>query len=285
MKKITILFAALILGSSLMAQKLPQPSPTGKVEQVVGLTDVTIEYSRPGVKDRVIFGDLVPFDKVWRTGANRPTKITFSTDVKINGQDLAAGTYALLSFPGKDSFTFVFSKNLDSGEGNYKESDDALRVKARIEPVAHTESLTFNVANLRDASASICLSWEKTMACMDLTVAVDEEALKNIDAKIKEIEGAYGVYNSSARYYLENNKDPKKALEWAEKSTGIQETFWNLITLSKAQAANGDYKAAIATAQKGVTKSTEAGNDAYVKMHQANIAEWTPLAATQKKKK
>jgi hypothetical protein len=285
MKKITILFAALILGSSLMAQKLPQPSPSGKLEQVVGLTDVTIEYSRPGVKDRVIFGDLIPYDKVWRTGANRPTKITFSTDVKINGQDLAAGTYAVLSFPGKDSFTFVFSKNLDSGEGNYKESDDALRVKARVEAVSHTETMTFNVANLRDASATICMSWEKTMACMDLTVAVDDEAVKNIEAKIKEIEGAYGVYNSSARYYLENNKDPKKALEWAQKSTSIQETFWNLITLSKAQAANGDYKAAIATAQKGVTKSTEAGNDAYVKMHQANIAEWTPLAATQKKKK
>jgi len=284
MKKITMLFAALVLGGSLMAQKLPQPSPSGKIEQEVGLTNVTIEYSRPSVKDRVIFGDLIPYNKLWRTGANRPTKITFSTDVSINDQPLAAGTYALLSFPEKDSFTFVFSKNLESGEGNYKESDDALRVRAKVEPSDFTETLTFNIDKLRDASAMICMEWEKTMACMNLTVKVDEEAEKNIAAKIKEIEGAYGVYNSSARYYLDNNKDPKKALEWAQKSTSIQETFWNLVTLSRAQAANEVYKGAIATAQKGVLKSKEAGNDAYVKMHEANIAEWTPKAAVKKKK-
>jgi hypothetical protein len=284
MKKITFLITALLIsGSSLIAQKLPQPSPSGEIEQEVGLTEVQIEYSRPGVKDRVIFGGLLPYDKIWRTGANQPTVIEFSTDVEINGKPLTAGKYALLSIPGKDSFTFIFSNNLGTGEGNYNESEDALRVTARTEAIPFTESLTFEIANLRNESATICMRWEKTMACMDLKVSVDEQAEKNIAEKMKELEGAYSAYNGSARYYLDNNKDAKQALEWAQKSTNIKETFWNLVTLSRAQAANGDYKTAIATAQKSIEKSKEAGNDAYVKMNEANIAEWTPKANTKKK--
>lgn len=266
------------LGSAVAAQELPQPSPLGEIEQNVGLTEVEIEYSRPGVKDREIFGGLVPYGKMWRTGANKATAISFSTDVKINGNDLIAGDYALFTVPGEDSWEIMFNTNLEQwGTGNYQESEEALRIKAKPEKSCFTETMTFHIDNVSDNSASICLMWAETKVCFDMMVEVEAMAEQNIKDKINEIENAYGVYNTSARWYLDHEKDAAQALEWAEKSVGIEQKFWNLHTLARAKAANGDYKAAISTAEQSLEAAKEAGYDSYIKMNEEKIAEWKKM--------
>lgn len=276
MKKIWMWTAACLAVSTLNAQDLPKPSPMGEVEQMVGLTEVEIEYSRPGVKDRKIFGELVPYGQMWRTGANKATKISFSTDVKINGSELLAGDYALFTVPGEESWEILFNTNLEQwGTGNYQDTEEALRVRVKPQTWPFTETFTFSVDNLKDDAASICLTWEETRVCFDMSVEVDAQAEKNILDKISEIENAYGVYNTSARWYVDHGKDPAKALEWARKSTSIKETFWNLYTLSLAQAANSDFKGAVATAEKSIAMAKEAGYDNYVKMNEDNIAKWS----------
>lgn len=275
MKRIFLMAGAALLCTAAFSQDLPKPSPMGEIEQMVGLTEVEIEYSRPGVKDRTIFGDLVPYGEMWRTGANKASKISFSTDVKINGKDLIAGDYAIFTIPGKESWEIMFNTNLEQyGTGNYQDSEESLRISSKPSKVPFTETFTFDIGNITDNSAQICMIWEETRVCFDMEVEVQEMAMKNIENKINEIEKAYGVYNTSARWYLENDGDKAKALEWAQKSTGIQETFWNVLTLSKAYAANGKYKEAIAAAEKSKKLAQEAGYPNYVKMNDENIAKW-----------
>jgi len=278
MKKFSLFIAAATLSASVFAQELPKPSPLGEVEQKVGLTEVEIEYSRPGVKDRDIFGDLVPYDKMWRTGANKATSISFSTDVKINGNELIAGDYSLFTIPGKETWQILFNTNLDQwGTGNYQDTEEALRISVKPEEYCFTETMTFTIDNVTDNSASICLKWAETSVCFDMEVEVDEMAEENIQNKINEIENAYGVYNTSARWYLEHGGDKAQALEWAKKSTSIKEEFWNLHTLALAQAANGKYKDAIATAEKSKAMATEAGYDSYISRNDEKIAEWKKM--------
>ncbi len=278
MKRLTMLAISTFLVGSVFAQDLPKPSPTGVVKQEVGLTDVEIEYSRPSVKGRTIFGDLVAYDKMWRTGANRATRVSFSTDVKINGKELSAGEYSLFTIPGKDSWQVMFNTNLNlSGTDGYQDSEEALRITAKPSKTAMTETFTIEVNNLKNDAANICLRWAETQVCMDLTVDVDAMAEENIEKKINEVENAYGVYHSAARWYLDREKDPAKALEWAKKSTEIRPMFFNLHTLALAHAANKNYKEAIAAAEKSKAAASEAGYDGYVKMNDQKIAEWKKM--------
>lgn len=278
MKRLTMLAISTFLVGSVFAQDLPKPSPTGVVKQEVGLTDVEIEYSRPSVKGRTIFGELVPYDKMWRTGANRATRVSFSTDVKINGKELSAGEYSLFTIPGKDSWQVMLNTNINlSGTDGYQDSEEALRITAKPSKTAMTETFTIEVNNLTNDAASICLRWADTQVCMDMTVDVDDMAEANIEKKINEVENAYGVYHSAARWYLEREKDPAKALEWAKKSTDIRPMFFNLHTLALAHAANKNYKEAIAAAEKSKAAASEAGYDGYVKMNDQKIAEWRKL--------
>lgn len=275
MKRLLLMTGAALMCTAVFSQDLPKPSPMGEVEQNVGLTEVEIEYSRPGVKDRTIFGDLVPYGKMWRTGANKATKISFSTDVKINGKELIAGDYALFTIPGEDSWEILFNTNLEQwGTRNYQDTEEALRVTAKPEKHSFTETFTIGVNDVRNDGASICLYWAETKVCIDMSVEVGAQAMKNIEDKISEIENAYGVYNTSARWYLDNDGDAAKALEWAKKSTSIKETYWNLYTLSLAHAANGNVKEAIASAEKSKKAAEAEGSDGYVKMNEKNIAEW-----------
>lgn len=278
MKKLLMVMCGALLGSAVVAQDLPKPSPTGELEQMVGLTEVEIEYSRPGVKDRTIFGDLVPYGKMWRTGANKATKISFSTDVNINGQELLAGDYALFTIPGEDSWEILFNTNLEQwGTGNYQDTEEALRVIANSETTSFTETFTFDINNITNNSASICMMWEETKVCVDMTVDISDLAVKNIDDKISEIENAYGVYHTSARWYVDNDLDAAKALEWAKKSTSMKQTYWNMHTLALAEAANKNYKGAIAAAEKSTELAKESGSDGYVKMNEEKIAEWKKM--------
>jgi tetratricopeptide (TPR) repeat protein len=276
MKNVTLLILALCLSLFSYAQELPMASPMGKVFQHVGLTTVEIEYNRPGVKDREIFGAMIPYGEMWRTGANKATRISFSTDVTIQGKNVEAGDYSLFTIPGENEWVIVLNSNTELwGTGNYDEKLEVLKVQVPANRIAFTETMTFDIGKVTNSSAEICLNWERTGACFTMEVDVKEAADKNIAAKISEIENPMRVYHNAARWYLESGGDTAQALEWAKKSADNQETFWNVMTLSRAYAANGDYDKAIEAANRSSVLAVEAGNPQYVEMNNANIAEWS----------
>lgn len=276
-KKYLLALASVALFLGTTAQDLPQPSPKATVSQRVGLTDFTIDYSRPSAKDRVVFGELVPMDQLWRTGANRPSTIEFNTEITFGGTNVPAGKYAILSIPGQSSWTIILSKDLDlMGTEGYEESDAVAKVSARALPLKNKiESFTIGFNNLRDGSADLVFEWENMRAVVPVKVSYMDNAVKNIEAKLKEQESFFSSYNSAARFYLDNNLDKAKALEYAKQSTSMRKTFWNVYTLSLAHEANGNRKEAIAAAQESMKMAEEANWPAYVKMNQENLAKWS----------
>ena len=168
---IALLTLCTFVGDTFGQNEKPAPSPTATFSQKVGLTDVSIIYSRPSKKGRTIIGDLVPYGKVWRTGANATTKFTFSDDVKIGGKDLPAGTYSLFTIPGENEWTIIFNKDFKGGAGSYKESEDALRVKIKSTKIAETvETFLINIEDNKPNSALIELLWESTLVQIPLGV-------------------------------------------------------------------------------------------------------------------
>ena len=260
------------------AQDLPQPSPAAKVIQTVGLTEFTVTYSRPGVKGRTIFGDLVPYDKVWRTGANKATSIEFNTDITMEGKSVPAGKYSLFTIPGKDKWEVIINKNTELwGAGDYKQAEDVVRFSVTPEKSNTTESMVFVFDNVIGDDAKLTLAWADVKISMNIKVDSKAAAMNNIENAIKEAEGTFRTYNSSARYYLDNNMDAAQALKWASKSVETSKRFWNVKTLSEAYAANNDYKMAIKTAEESLKLSEEAKYEPYVKMNTENIEKWKKM--------
>ena len=251
------------------------PSPTATVKQRVGLTDFEVTYSRPGVKDRVIFGELVPYNELWRTGANKATSFTVSDDIEIGGSALKAGSYALFTIPGEKEWEVIFNRNTEQwGTYSHKDEEDVLKIRIPSESAEYTESMNIYFDNLRNETASLILRWDKTKLDIPVKVEVNSKAESNIAAAIKEAEAANGTYRNAARYYLNNNKDAAQALKWAQKSVDMGKTYWNMTTLAEAQAANDQAKAAIKTAEEAKSLSEEAKSDFYVKENEKNIAKW-----------
>ena len=277
MKKFTTTLVLIFsIACFVQAQELPVPSPYSEVMQRIGLTDVKIEYSRPGVKDREVFGGLEPFGQVWRTGANAATKITFSTDVKIMGQKVEAGTYSVVSVPGKEMWEVMLNSDLQVTENSHEPDNDVLTVEVKAKKLERkVETMTFSFDNVKEDMALWTFAWDNMSWSIPIKVDAQKQAMDNIKAKINEIEGAYGVYNSSARYYLEHNGDLEQALAWSEKSVAIAEKFWNVYTLSRIQAAMENHKEAIKTAKRSLELANEANYQPYIKMNEANIAEWS----------
>lgn len=276
MKKLLLL---LVLATSITASqaqiKAPQPSPIAKISQNVGLTDITIEYSRPSMKGRKVFGGLVPYNELWRTGANASTKVTFSDNVKISGQELKKGTYALYSIPGEKEWTIIIHKNLDHwGIDDYKQEEDALRFTVKPIALASTvETFSIAVDNLKNTSCDIMVSWDKTAVIIPVSLTTDETMISNIK---KTMDGpSSGDYYTAARYYHEENKDPKQALEWVNKSLEKGgDKFWILRLKALLQAKVGDYAGAIATAEKSSELARKEGNSDYPRMNDEAIKEW-----------
>jgi len=260
---------------SATAQDLPQPSPYADVLQTIGLTDVKIEYSRPGVKDREIFGGLLDYDKVWRTGANAATKITLSTDANIGGTDVKAGTYSIFSMPGEDMWKVMINSDIDASEGSYSADKNVAVIEVKPMENEMTETMTFTFANVKENMADLTFEWAEVKWMIPVKTSVDELAMENIKSKINEIENAYGVYNTSARYYLEHDQDLTQALAWSKKSVEISAKFWNVHTLSKIQHAMGNNKEAIATAKRSLKLAEEANYAPYIKMNKENIEKWS----------
>ncbi len=278
MKKLLLITLAFTMSYAVNAQiTTPQPSPFSKIEQKVGLTDVTLEYSRPSMRGRVIFGDLVPFGKVWRTGANARTKITFSDDVTVDGQILKAGSYAVLTIPQEDKWEVVFYTDYESG-GAPKELDEtkvAARTTVEVYPMEmDIQSFTISFDDLKTSSAVLGMLWEKVYVGVKFEVPTDKAVVASIE---KAMSGpGFGDYYAAAGYYFSEGKDIAKAKEWIDKAMSMTETprFWQLRQQSLIYAAAGDKVGAIEVAKKSLAAAEEAGNDDYIKMNKESIAEW-----------
>lgn len=280
MKKILLLLCVTLVSFSMEAQiNTPAPSPASTLAQTVGLTDVTVEYSRPSMRGRTIFGDLVPYDKLWRTGANGYTLITFGDDVKIDGQDVKAGTYSIFTKPGADSWEVFFYTDTQGG-GTPRDWDDSkvvAKTTAKVYPMPEgmpVETFTITIDDLTNNGATLGLLWEKVYVGVKFEVPTDAAVSKNID-RVLNGPGA-GDYYAAAVYYSSTGKDINKAKEWMDKAMAMNEkpAFWQLRQQSLIQAKAGDKKAAIATAKESLAAAEEAGNADYVKMNKDSLKEW-----------
>ena len=256
----------------------PQPSPKATVEQRVGLTDVSVEYSRPGVRGRTIFGDLVPFGKTWRTGANSNTKVTFSSDVSIDGQTLNAGSYGLYTVPNENSWEIIFYSESDNSGVPRDWDDTKIVAKTSVEVYSmpmNVETFTITFDDVSSTSAVIGLLWEKTYVGIKFEVPTDKLVSETIDAVMAASPEA-GDYYNAAIYYRQQDLDIKKANEWMEKAMSLTEkpAFWQLRQQSLIYAKMGETEKAIAVAEKSLELSKEAGNEAYIKMNTQSLAEW-----------
>lgn len=223
-KNFLIVLSCLLSSTFIFAQVTPAPSPAATTSQVVGVTKISIDYSRPTLKGREIFGKLIPFDKVYRTGANGATKIETTGDIMVQGQTLKAGKYAIMSIPNQTNWTIIFSKNLNVTEQNYATSDDILRVMARPQDVSKVESFTIDFTDVKDDAATMNISWEKTK--VSLAITVDNVAAIE-SAVSQKSNDASNTFQQAADYMLQKGLDLNKALGLVDKSLALREGFRN----------------------------------------------------------
>ena len=247
--------------------KLPAASSAQTVTQGLGIENVTLTYSRPSMNGRKIFGELVPYNAVWRTGANTNTTLTFEGDITLNGHKLPAGTYALFTIPNKAEWTVIISKNTKQwGSYTYNQAEDALRFTVKPQTLGTpVETFTISFDNVTPTDAILNLSWEKTAIKVNLKVDQQAKILAAIDEAMK---GEKKPYFAAAQYYFNNNLDLNKALTWFDEAAKAQPKaahvlYWK----AKAQLKAGDKKGAIETATKGVEVATEGKNSEYVKLN------------------
>lgn len=259
--------------------EFPAPSPTATLKQRVGLTDIEIVYSRPGVKGRAIFGGLEPWGETWRVGANWATKVTFSTPVKFGNTDVPAGTYGLFALLGQQEWTVILNKTAKQwGAYEYDPKDDVARVK--VAPVALStavETFTIDVNDIRDESATLNLIWEKTRVPVTLAVDVAAVVVPQIEAAMAGPDKkTAGFYAKAADFYYDHNLDLKKAVAWMDAALAQQpEAFYLYYHKARIQAKLGDKDAAIATARQSielVAKDKTPARDEYTRLNEALIA-------------
>lgn len=261
---------------------LPQPSPKASVMQTVGITDITIDYSSPGVKGRTIWGDLVPYNEVWRTGANAATNITFSRDVKISGTKIPKGKYSIFTIPGTTEWIIIINKDASASVGSYKQEEDLVRVKVKPETTTMNERMMFSFKNFDDNGARIDLDWEKLRVSFMVEVSTDEQAMESID---RTLNSTWRNYNNAARYMNDSKKDYNKALEYANQSISLKEDWFNVWVRAQAYAGLGKYKEALADAQKAKLLGDKNPDGFFFKDNvESAIKEWGSKANPTKSK-
>ena len=278
---LSCLFLGSVLTTTLAAQapkiEFPQASPPATLKQRVGLTDITIEYSRPSVRGRVIFGALVPYGKVWRTGANTATKISFSAPVKLNGTPIAAGTYELFTIPGQNEWTIIIHQDTSEwGAYTYDAKNDIARFTAKPTVFATSlESMTFGFNDLRDASATLDLTWATTR----VPISVEVDTVATLLPQIKAALAAEGKkpYFPAAMFYYENNLDLKQAVEWMDAAIALQpKAYYIVYRKGLILAKMGDKAGAIAAAQASIALAQQDKDgpvkDEYLHLNEALIA-------------
>jgi Protein of unknown function (DUF2911) len=277
LKKLSFLLVIIGFTTTANAQiKTPQPSPAAKLEQVVGLTDVSLEYSRPSMRGRSVYGNLVPYGKVWRTGANANSKITFSDNVIIDGQKLVRGTYAIYTIPNETTWDVIFYSDAKNWGAPQKWDESKVAVKTSVEPTiidANIETFTLQIDNIKSGSANLGILWDNVYVGVKFEVPTDKIASKSIDVIMSG--PSESDYFQAATYYHTEGKDLKQALAWMLKATeGEDPEFWYLRRLSLIQADLGDKKAAIASAKLSLAGAEKANNVDYIKMNKESIAAW-----------
>ena len=278
LKNLFMLLTIVGITSTINAQiKTPQPSPAAKMEQAVGLTNVTLEYSRPAMRGRTIFGDLVPYGEVWRTGANSNTKITFSDDVTIGGKELKKGTYAIYTIPNATSWEVIFYSDATNWGNPEKWDESKVALKTTVEVSKRpmkTETFTISFDDVLEGSAVLGILWENTYVGVKFEVPTDKTTMKSIETALAG--PTKNDYFQAATYYHTAGKDLKQALAWIKKAVeGDDPAFYYLRRMSLIQADLGDKAGAIATAKRSLASAEKAGNADYVKMNKESIAEWT----------
>jgi hypothetical protein len=251
----------------------PQPSPTASLSQNFATSKIEVSYSRPSAKGRKVYGDVVPFGKLWRTGANGATTISFGEDVSVNGNEVKAGKYGLLSIPGEAEWTIILTKDLTvTSEGAYKKENDVARFAVKPTKLNYTvETFTIGTSNLKDKETNVDLTWENTNVSFTVTANFDERLSKQIEESMAKDTRPYA---QAATYYMENGKDLNKSLEWINKAiASYPKAYWNLLTKAKIQAGLKDYNGAMATSMESWTLAKEGGDDAYMKRNETLQAE------------
>lgn len=251
------------------AQKItvPAPSPLQTYTQKFGLGEVSFEYSRPSAKKRTIWGDVVPFGKVWRTGANSTTKITFTDDIKLEGKPVKPGTYGIYTIPYKDSCVVMLYSDLTLG-GNVAEYDvkkEVVRTTVKVSTIGlNIETFTINMDNITSSSAKLQFVWQNKVFAVDLTTDVDARVMASIDASMTS---NAPEYFRAASYYYDNNKDLKQALEWVNKAVNTNpKAFYMFLLKAKIEYALGDKKAGKSSAEQTIKLAEEAKSDDYIRM-------------------
>lgn len=272
----SILLMLLFVETSQAQISTPMASPLSKLEQKVGITDITIEYSRPSVNGRVIFGDLIPFGEVWRTGANVNTKFTVNDDVKINGNTLKKGTYALYTVPSKESWDVIFYLKSDNWgtPKTWDATQEALRINVPVKKsMIFIESFTISIGNLKNDEALLSLAWENT----EILLKVEVPTTEKVEKSIKQVMAGPSTrdYILAARYYLEQEKELDLALTYIDKVLETnQNNFGNLRTKALILYKLNKIDLAKKTMQQSLELAKKEDNKDYIKLNEATLKEW-----------
>ncbi|MFI5133378.1 MAG: DUF2911 domain-containing protein [Chitinophagales bacterium] len=274
MRKIILAAAAALVLVSTNAQtlKTPAPSPTQTIKQDFGLSSIELSYSRPGMKGRKIFGDLVPFAAVWRTGANSATTLTFSDDVTIGETKIAAGKYGMLTIPDKNNWTIIITKQTDvTSPAAYKQDQDVVRVNVKPMTMKEgVETFTMQFANVKPTTCELHIMWENTAVALPISTDVETAVMKQIDQLMNKDNRPY--FNA-AMYYMDNGKDLNQALAWFDKAIEQNDAFFIEHQKANCLAKLGRKDEAIATAKKSMAQAKEAKNDDYVRLNEKLLAQ------------
>lgn len=255
----------------------PAASPEQTLTQSVGLSSVTVQYSRPAMRGRAIFGDLVPMDKLWRTGANKNTLVTFESDATVGGSPLKAGTYALYTVPSKDEWTVYFYTDTENWglPKPWDENKIAAVYKVKAQSLdSSVESFTITIDKVTDSGAHLTISWENTSVAIPFGFDTESAVMQTIERTMNG--PAAGDYYQAAVYYLNADKDINKAKTWIDKAIAMSEpAYWYYRQKALIYAKSGDKKGAIAAAERSMELAQAAGNQDYVAMNKKSLAEWT----------
>jgi hypothetical protein len=270
--------SGLMVASSALAAEppkveFPAASPACTLKQHVGLTDIEVDYSRPSVKGRDIFGGLVPYGKVWRTGANQATKIIFSTPVKLNGTEIPAGTYALMTIPGKDEWTIIINKGAEQwGAYKYDEKADVARIKATpIKIDRSIDTLAIDIGEITDDSSVLKIVWDKTIVPVKLEVNYADKLTSEIEA-VMASDDKKKPYFQAAQFYYNHGLDLKKAKTWIDAAVADKDAHYIVYVQAEILAKLGDKTGAIAAAKHSSELAEKANDAGYVKLNADLIA-------------
>lgn len=250
--------------------KTPAPSSTQTIKQDFGLGSIELSYSRPNIKGRKVFGDLVPFGKVWRTGANQATTLTFADEVIIGGTKIPAGKYGLVSIPDKAAWTLIITKQLDvTSPAAYKQENDVVRVQAKPASIKKAETFTMQFSNVKSTSIELHIMWDQSDVTLPITTDIDGKVMAQISELMKKEDPKSHPYFSAAMYYMDNGKDMNQALTWLNKAAEQNpKAFWILHQRANCLAKMGKKQEAIESANKSMELAKEAKNDDYVALNQ-----------------